>query len=606
MTLLDALDAADSAVGAMDATAAARPATAYQTVKRGLQLSPELRVGLKWTIVAAILATAGRIVVPIAVQQTVDHGLATGHPDVGLVQTAVLWSVIATVFTTAAAYVMNVRLFRASETALASLRARAFRHVHDLSMLHQQDERRGSLVSRVTGDVDEISQFLAYGGILLVVSASQVLVATVLMATYSWQLTLVVLAAFVPFGVALGRIQRRLDKAYLIVRERIGEMLGAVSETVVGAGVIKAYGAQDRSQDRVDETVERARSSAVRAQGFTAVTFSLGELVAAVALSGVVVLGVLLGIDGHLSAGQIIAFLFLVSLFVSPVQSFTETLNEAQTAVAGWRRVLGVLDTPTDVADPVDGVALPDGPIEVVFEQVSFAYPGAEPVLHDVDLAIAPRRRVAVVGETGSGKSTMAKLLVRLMDPSRGRVLLSGLPLTEVSFASLRGRVVLVPQDGFLFDETIADNVRRGRQDLSDAGVHEAFSALGLGDWVDGLPDGVASRVGERGEQLSVGERQLVSIARAFVADPDLLVLDEATSAVDPATEVRITGALDALTQGRTTVTIAHRLSTAEAADEVLVMDRGRVVQRGTAADLARAEGPYARMHASWVAQRAI
>jgi ATP-binding cassette, subfamily B, bacterial len=234
---------------------------------------------------------------------------------------------------------------------------------------------------------------------------------------------------------------------------------------------------------------------------------------------------------------------------------------------------------------------------------VSFAYPGGPDVLHDVHLAIAPQTRVAIVGETGSGKTTFAKLLTRLMDPSRGRVLLSGLPLEEISFASLRHRVVMVPQDGFLFDTTVAANVRYGRPDATDADIELAFTELGLLDWLDSLPEGMLTQVGERGESLSVGERQLVAVARAYIADPDLLVLDEATSAVDPATEVRLARALDSLTRGRTTLTIAHRLSTAEAADEVLVVDKGVVVQRGPHRELVATPGVYASLHQSWRSQ---
>ncbi len=298
------------------------------------------------------------------------------------------------------------------------------------------------------------------------------------------------------------------------------------------------------------------------------------------------------------------AFLFLVTLFVQPVQIATEVLNEAQNAIAGWRRVLDVLATPPDVVDPGHrGRHLPRGPVEIDFAQVGFAYPGGPEVLSDVHLTIPARTRVAVVGETGSGKTTFAKLLTRLMDPSRGSVALAGIPLTDVSFTSLRERVVMVPQEGFLFDSTVAENVRFGTS-ASDAEIGAAFRELGLGDWIDGLPAGLRTSVGERGEALSVGERQLVALARAYIADPDLLVLDEATSAVDPATEVRLQRALDALTRGRTTVAIAHRLSTAEAADEVIVVDNGRVVARGPHHELVREhDSVYGRLHASWLAQ---
>ena len=581
------------------------PESTWSTLARGVRLSPELANGLAGTVLLALLATAGRVAVPIAVQKTIDHGLrGPGGADLGFVTAMVTVSALVVVLTAVCAFAMNVRLYRTSETALANLRTKAFRHIHDLSTLHQQAERRGSLVSRVTSDVDQISQFVQWGGILLVVSAGQVLLATIVMGVYSWQLTLLVYACFLPLVLAVRFFQRRLAAAYGVVRERVGELLGAIAESVVGAPVIRAYGVTDRTARRLDSAIERYRHAQFSALRFSVMTFSVGELVAGLANAGVVVVGVLLGVGGHLSVGELTAFLFLVALFVQPVQISTEVLNEAQNAIAGWRRVLGVLDTEPDVADPGDrGRDLPRGPLSVRFDHVHFAYPGGPEVLTDVDLGIAPQTRVAVVGETGSGKTTFAKLLTRLMDPGRGEVLLSGVPLRDVRFASLRRRVVMVPQDGFLFDASVADNVRYGREDLDDADIELAFTELGLADWLGSLPHGAATRVGERGESLSVGERQLVAIARAYVADPDLLVLDEATSAVDPATEVRLQRALDSLTRGRTTLAIAHRLSTAEAADEVIVVDAGRVVQRGPHADLVREEGPYARLHDSWVSQ---
>jgi putative ABC transport system ATP-binding protein len=282
----------------------------------------------------------------------------------------------------------------------------------------------------------------------------------------------------------------------------------------------------------------------------------------------------------------------------------TEVLNEAQNAVAGWRRVLGVIDTPADVADPgPQGRALPRGPIDVRFDAVSYAYPGGPTVLCEVDVAIPPRSRIAVVGETGSGKTTFAKLLTRLMDPISGRILLDGVDLRDIRFDSLRERVVMVPQEGFLFDDTLAANIRYGRPGATDGDIRLALTELGLVEWLDGLPEGLATQVGQRGESLSAGERQLVALARAYLADPDLLVLDEATSAVDPATEVRLARALEGITRGRTAVTIAHRLSTAEAADEVLVFDDGRLVQRGPHSILVAADGTYADLHAAWVSQ---
>lgn len=585
---------------------------ALATLRRGLRMMPEFRRGLPATFALALIATAGRVVVPIAVQQVVDRGLTrAGGPDMGVVTWLVLLCAVVVVITALAVYRMNVRLFRTTETALAGLRVRAFRHVHDLSVLHQQGQRRGSLVSRVTSDVDQLSVFMQWGGVLGLVSLGQLVVATAVMAVYSWQLTLLVLACFVPLGFAVRWFAKRLARVYGIVRERVGDVLGAVSESVVGASTVRAYGVGNRTANRIDAAIDRHYRASVDAQKTTAAVFVSGEFVAALANAAVVVVGVLLGLAGEISAGTLVAFLFLVTLFVAPVQTASEVLNEAQNAVAGFRRVLDVIDAEPDVRDPAISMPgrvhrLPDGPLGVRFEHVSFRYaPEARPALEEVDLTLEPRRRVAIVGETGSGKTTFAKLVTRLMDPSAGRVLLGSdaagwVPLGEVSFDSLRARVVMVPQDGFLFDATIADNVRYGRPGMTDAEVAGAFDHLGLADWMASLDAGVGTGVGQRGESLSAGERQLVAVARAFVADPDLLVLDEATSAVDPATERRLTRALDALTDGRTTLTIAHRLSTAERADEVLVVDSGRVAQRGTHAELVDAEGPYARLHASW------
>ena len=579
---------------------------AWATLRRGLALSPEFRTGLPVTLLLAFGATVGRVLVPIAVQQTIDNGLmGPGGPDLTRVREVVMLAAVATVLTAFASYLLNVRLFRTTESGLATLRVRAFRHVHDLSVLTQNAERRGSLVSRVTSDVDTISTFMQWGGLLMVVSFGQLLVATALMAYYSWQLTLLVWLCFLPLFILMRFFQKRVSAAYGLVRERVGDLLGAVSESVVGASTVRAYAIEERTGRRIDGAIERHRSAATRAQALVALTFSTGEVVAGLANAGVVVVGVKLGIAGELTLGELLAFLFLVTLFVGPVQIGTEVLNEAQNAIAGWRRVLGVLDTPADVADPGEaGRTLPRGPIDVRFENVSFAYPGGPTVLEDVDLVLAPRSRVAVVGETGSGKTTFAKLLTRLMDPAGGRVLVDGVDLRELSFASLRARIVMVPQDGFLFEGSIADNVRFGLPSASDAEVELALTELGLLDWLDGLPHGLETDVGQRGEQLSAGERQLVALARAYLADPDLLVLDEATSAVDPATEVRLARALEGLTRGRTALTIAHRLSTAEAADDVLVFDAGRVVERGRHSDLVGAGGVYSRLHASWSAQQ--
>ncbi len=582
--------------------------SAWAVLRRGVRVSPEFVRGIWVTLALSLLATCGRVVVPVTVQQTVDRGITgDGGPRPGLVVTLVLGAVLCVLVTAVSSYLSNVRLFRATEAGLATLRVKAFRHIHDLSVLTQNSERRGSLVARVTSDVDTISTFVQWGGLLLVLSAGQLLVATVLMAIYSWPLTVLVWACFLPLFFVVRPLQRRVAIAYGVVRERIGEMLGGISESVVGADTIRAYAVQERTQQRIDGAIDRHRSSAVRAQLLVAGSFSGGVLMSGLVVAAVVVVGVRLGVGGgDVTLGRLIAFLFLVQLFTTPVQMGTEVLNELQNAAAGWRRVLSVLDTHADVADPgPGGVELPRGPIGVRFEGVSFAYPDGPPVLTGVDLSIPPRARVAIVGETGSGKTTLAKLLTRLMDPDTGQVLLDDVDLRRIRFENLRSRVVMVPQEGFLFDLSLADNIAWGSSGADRDAVRAALAELRLLDWAEGLPRGLDTPVGQRGESLSAGERQLVALARAYLADPDLLVLDEATSAVDPATEVRLQAALEGVTRGRTSVAIAHRLSTAEAADLVVVVDRGRVVDVGHHDQLLTRCGVYQGLFASWRAQTA-
>jgi putative ABC transport system ATP-binding protein len=595
-------------------TTATPPSTArrgaWEVIKRGLSLSPELRAGLGGTIAIAAVATAGRVVVPIAVQQIIDGGLDVDGVDMGFVMTMTLIALAAVLITGVATAWMHVRLAKVAETALSGLRIRAFRHIHDLSMLHQASEQRGVLVTRVTSDVDQISRFMQWAGLMLLVNGLQALLALVVMLVMSLQLGLVVLA-LIPLIVWMIRLfQSRLEVAYLTVREKVGQMLALIAETVVGAPVIRAYGIEDRTRERLLTAIEDHRRAGTRA-GLISSTFSgFGELSSALVVAAVVVMGTILAVSGSTTVGVVVAFLFLVQLFVEPVQFMGEAVNEAQTAVAGWSRVLDILDIAPDVADPgPEGVELPHTPLGARFDGVVFRYPragerasqaGGTPAVSELNVEILARQRVAVVGETGSGKTTFAKLLTRLMDPSAGTVTVGGTDIRRIRFESLRDRVVMVPQEGILFRGSIADNVRMGSPGATREELIDAFEQLGLADWLSEMAQGLDTPVGERGGSLSVGERQLVTLVRAAIADPDLLVLDEATSAVDPATEVRINRALNRLTRGRTVVTIAHRLSTAQAADRVLVFDGGRLVQDGSHRELVAAGGVYGRLYESW------
>ena len=588
----------------------ARTVGAGDTIRRGLGLSPELRRGLTGTLVLALFATAGRVIVPVAVQQIIDGGLIEGGVNMGFVLRMTAAALGAVAVTAGATGWMHMRLAQVSETALSGLRIRAFRHIHDLSMLHQASEQRGVLVSRVTSDVDQISRFMQWAGLMLIINGGQALLALVVMIVYSLPLALVVIVLVPLIVLTIRWFQSRLEVAFMTVRQKVGRMLAVLAEVVVGAPVIRAYGIEDRIRARLGGAIEDHRSSAVRAGSLSATFSGVGEILSALVVTAVLMVGTVLAVNGSTTVGTVVAFLFLVQLFVQPVQIMGEAVNEAQTAVAGWRRVLDVLDITPDVADPgPDGVDLPHRPLSAEFSGVSFRYPrpgetAAAPsgalALADVSVLIAANARVAVVGETGSGKTTFAKLLTRLMDASAGTVSIGAVDVRTVRFGSLRDRVVMVPQEGMLFAGSIADNVRMGRPAASDQELRDTFARLGLTDWLDELAAGLATPVGERGGALSVGERQLVTLARAAIADPDLLVLDEATSAVDPATEVRINKALHELTASRTVVTIAHRMSTAESADRVLVFDQSRLVQDGPHHQLVAEGGVYGRLYESW------
>ena len=611
-------------------------ATLIGALRRAATIAPSLTRGIGLTLVLAVIGALGQVVVPIAIQRLLDVellGTAVDTTQVVLTGVVALGAVVIAMIATRFAM---FRLLRAATTGLAELRVAAFAHIHRLSTLHLQAERRGSLVARVTSDIEVITQFMEWGGIGLLVGVAQLSLVLVVMTVYDPVLALLVAGAGAAYALLLLLFQRVLRRLYDRVRVRSAAAVAAMSEAISGLPTIRAYGAEERSLSKVDGALEEHRRAEIRSQVVGASMFSSAELFAGAVTTLVIAVGVLLQ-PGQVTAGRLVAFLFLVTLFIEPIQILVEVLNEAQTAAAGVRRVLGVLDTPVEVEDPEPGRSLPPGPLTVEVAGLAFAYPRSDPtaitgtgaevvtgraeaatggdagdraepttrgdeVVRDVSLHLAAGTRVAVVGETGSGKSTFVKLLTRLFDPTRGSIAIGGVPLTEVSFASLRARVISVPQDGFLFDATIADNIRYGRPDATDAQVRAACEELELARWLDEFPDGLATPVGERGSRLSAGERQLVALVRAWIARPDLLVLDEATSAVDPALEVRLRGAIERLTTGRTSITVAHRLSTAEAADEVLVFERGLLVERGNHAELLASDGVYARLHHDWAA----
>jgi putative ABC transport system ATP-binding protein len=570
--------------------------------RRIVREMPELRHGAGLTGLLALAIAAGRVTVPVLLQQVLDRGILgpEGYRPT-FIAVAVAIAAVAILVFWALERIGLARLTRAAEGGLASIRVKTFDHIHRLSAADHTESRRGVLVSRVTSDVETLAQFWSWGAMVWLGASATIIGVGGVMAVYSWRLTILAFAVFLPVVVLLRQLQKIQLRRWDVVRDRVGDTLGEFSEAIGGAPVIRAYGLGERGRRRLRTAVRRQYKAELGAARMFALMFPLSDIFGAIAIAVIASVGVWRGPAWGLDAGELVAFVFLVTLLTQPIADLGEVLDQTQNAAAGARKVLGTLDIPLDVVEPSPGVDLPDGPLGVRATGVDFAYRGGPLVLRDVSVEIEPGTSVAVVGQTGSGKTTFASLLARLADPVAGTIAVGGLDLRTVAAGSRLHRIRMVPQDGFLFAATVRENIRLGRLEASDADVDAAIAELGLGWWVDRLPRGLDTDAGERGDNLSVGERQLVALVRAQVSDPGLLILDEATSAVDPETERALAEALTHLAAGRTTVTVAHRLSTAERADRVLVFDQGRLVEQGTHDHLVAADGVYAALHRSWI-----
>jgi ATP-binding cassette subfamily B protein len=536
---------------------------------------------------------------PYLVRLGIDHGI--NGRDAGALNAAVVGYVVVA----ALAYVTNriqiTLISRVGEDFLRRLRIRVFDHLQRLSMPFYDRSKAGVLVSRMTSDVDSLAELIQLGLAMFVSNALLLVVSLVVLTTVSWQLMLVCLVALPPVVLASVKFQRDSNDAYLDVRDRIGSTLSHLQEGIAGVRVVQAFAREEVEVGRFERGNRELYDSHMRSVAISAWYLPVIEL------AGWGTTALALGVggwwvhDGALTVGTVAFFVLTLSNLFEPVQQLSQLFNMVQSAGAGLHKLYELLETPVDVPERAGAVDLPAGG-DVEVEAVSFAYGDGPAVLRDVSLRIPAGSRLALVGPTGAGKSTLAKLVARLYDPTAGTVRFGGVDLRDATLASLRGRIVVIPQEGFLFNGTIRDNVRLARAGAGDADVDDALRAVGAYERFSVLPEGLDTEVRERGSRLSAGEKQLVSLARAALADPAVLVLDEATSSLDPGTEALVEAAVDRLLEGRTVVVIAHRLSTSERADMVGVVDGGELVELGTHHDLVAADGRYASLYATWMA----
>jgi ATP-binding cassette subfamily B protein len=541
--------------------------------------------------------TATVLAGPFFVRYGIDHGIKAHDPS------ALDRAVVGYVAVAIAAYVVYrlqiLLISRVGESFLRDLRIRVFDHLQRLSMPFYDREKAGIIVSRMTSDIDSMAELVQMGLLMFISNGLLLVVSFVVLAAVSWQLLLLCSIALPPVVVASVRFQRRSNIAYLDVRDGIGQTLSSLQEGLAGVRVVQAFGREDIEASRFRRRSRHLYDAHMRSVKISAWYLPVIELAGLATTAAAVGIGGLWVHEGKLTIGTVTFFVLTLSNLFEPVQQLSQLFNILQSAGASLNKLFQLLDTPVDVAEREGAVELPaSGAIEV--SGVAFAYGSGKPVLEDVDLTIAVGARIALVGPTGAGKSTLAKLVARLYDPTEGMVSFAGIDLRDATLTSLRDRIVVVPQEGFLFNGTIRENVRLARSAATDLEVEQALDAIGILDRFAELPEGLDTEVRERGSRLSAGEKQLVSLARAALADPAVLVLDEATSSLDPGTEVIVEQAMGRLMEGRTVIVIAHRLSTAERADVVGVVAHGRLVELGSHDELLAREGHYAALFSTW------
>jgi ATP-binding cassette, subfamily B, bacterial len=551
-----------------------------------------------------VVENVARLSVPLLVQRGIDKGippiLAGGSAHTLLVIVGVLCCVVV-IQATSRMFFLH-RSGRVGQKVLLELRRRVFRHFQRLDVAFHERYTSGRVVSRSTNDVEAIQDMLETGFDSLITAALTLIGTAILLVTLDVRLGLMCLAAFPVLVALVWWFRNESAKTYRKVRESAALVIVQFVETMTGIKAVQAYRREPRNQEIFEDIADRYREINEKTFRLLAIFMPGVKLVGNITTGVVLLYGGYRVLHGQMTIGTLAAFLLYLRMFFEPMQEISQFFNTFQSAASALEKLAGVLAERPGIKDPTRPVELTSVRGDVAFRDVRFWYVPDRPVLPDLNFSVPAGQTVALVGTTGAGKTTIAKLIARFYDPTSGAVTLDGIDLRDISQSELRRHVVMVTQENFMFDGTVADNIRFGRPDATDAQVAAAAAAVGADRFIEALPDGYDTDVAKRGGRLSAGQRQLVAFARAFLADPAVLILDEATSSLDIPSERMVQRALETVLADRTALVIAHRLSTVQIADRVLVLDHGRIVEDGPPDELiARGDGRYAALHRAWV-----
>ena len=556
--------------------------------------------GRSISAIAALLgATAATIIGPVIVKQAIDQGITPG--DFGKVELWVGIYLVVAVFGWIVGIAQNYLTSWVGERMLTDLRQDLFGHLQTLDLGYYERTKAGVVISRVTNDIEALNSLVTDGPTTLVQNTITLVGSAAVLLYIDWRLALATLTVFPGMFVGTIIFRHFSARAYRRTRERLAEVTASLQEDISGVRVIQAFRREHANYRKVTAVNDEYRRANMTTVNAASVYFPYVSLLSGAALAVVLAYGGILVFDGTMTAGDLFVFIGLLANFFDPVQQLSQFYQQFLAGMAALDKIFDVMDTEPGMSDSDDATELPEVRGDVRFEHLSFSYGGDVEVLHDVDFTVHAGQTVALVGHTGAGKSTLVKLLTRFYDPTAGRVTIDGHDLRDVSMRSVRSQLGIVPQESFLFSGSVRDNIAFGRHDASIEEVRAAAEAVGAAEFIEALPEGYDTEIQERGARLSIGQRQLVAFARALLADPRLLILDEATSSVDIPTEARIEQALATLLRGRTAFVVAHRLSTIRNADLIVVLEYGRVIEAGTHEQLIARRGRYYSLYDDWV-----